>query len=170
MQGEDTPVLYCDSGPPFPTGKYVTIFYHEVMSRPESSACKAAVAVLDGEATLKDGKPVTLAELARIREQEEHFQHMAFGRQTDNFELAWHKPKPIGDPCPDTSGTPQDVADRYRDQNCSIAVAYDNGLMLFVNWKVVGIDDAVGAGFGARDVIQIITAKYGGKYVVYRKY
>jgi hypothetical protein len=48
MQGEDTPVLYCDSGPSFPTGKYVTIFYHETMSKPESSACKAAIAVLEG--------------------------------------------------------------------------------------------------------------------------
>jgi hypothetical protein len=149
----------------------VTIFYHEVTSKPDSSACKATVAVADGEdAVWKDGKPVTRAELARMREQEEHFVRWMFPSETSQVVLAWRNPKPIGDPCPDTSGhAPTDIADRYKGQNCSIVVVYDNGYVMFVNWKVVGRIDATGVEV-ARDVVQTISAQYGSKYVVHRAY
>ena len=68
-EGEDTPVLFCDSGPSFPTGNLVTVFYREVRSTPDSSACKEAVAVVEGKAVWKDGKPVTMVELAQMKTQ-----------------------------------------------------------------------------------------------------
>ena len=178
-KGEDKPVLFCDSGPSFPTGKLVTIFYREVESKPDSSACKAAVAVIEGEGVWKDGKAVTQAELAQMREQEVHFINEAFSPlESGRGELtaAWRKPKPIGDPCLDTSGVPEAVSLRYKGQNCSIVVLYPNirfGYVLFVNWNIVGINDANGdAEFGLsptpKEVIQTIGAEYGSKYIVSR--
>jgi hypothetical protein len=177
LKGEDTPVLFCDSGPAFPTGKLVTIFYREAESKPDSSACRAAVAVIEGEGVWKDGKAITMDELAQMREQEEHFHqenlgYLASGRGEMTF--AWRKPKPIGDPCPDTSGAPNDVARRYKGQKCSIVVVYPHDytpFVFFVNWKVVGVDDAAGGDKDGpspspREVIQTITAQYGSKYVV----
>ena len=157
MQGEDTPVLYCDAGPSFPTGKQVTIYYQEVMSKPDSTACKAAVTVLDGEGTLEHGKPVTLAELARMREQEEHFIRWVGLDADRNMELGWRNPKPIGDPCPDVSGhhSPYDIAQLYKGQNCSVVFVYNTGYILFVNWKVVGRINQMGPEL-ARDVVQTI--------------
>jgi hypothetical protein len=108
---------------------------------------------------------------------EEHFHDqmlVALGARKGEMTFAWRKPKPIGDPCPNTSGSPSDVARRYRGQKCSIVVVYPNtsiGYVFFVNWKVVGIDngaggDKAGPSPSPREVIQTIITKYGSKYVV----
>lgn len=168
MHGEDTPVLFCDSGPSFPTGKEVTIFYYEVMSKPDSSACKAAVAVIDGYGgSWYQGKAVTPAERASMIEQEESFVPEIFAPPFTQMEVGWLKAKPIGDPCPDTSGIPDAVRHRYKGQSCSVVVAYSSGYTLFLNWKVVGLHAPLGAAL-ARDVIQSISAERGSKYVVYK--
>lgn len=55
-EGEDTPVVYCDSGPSIPTGKTVTIFYVGAKRKPDNPACRKVLGVVEGEGMWKDGK------------------------------------------------------------------------------------------------------------------
>lgn len=163
-KGEDTPVVFCDSGPEIPTGVRITIFYREVKSTPSSSTCKEAVAVVEGRAEWVDGKPMTKEEILRARDAEEHFIPSEHGwlQSRHAMQLAWANPKPIGPPCPDTTG---DVAARYKGQKCSIAVVdSDRERVEFVNWTVTGRLDT--ASYAAEGIIEAIRQKAGPQYVV----
>jgi hypothetical protein len=166
--GDDTPDVFCDSGPSIPTGKEVTIFYYEVLSKSDSSGCKAAVAVVEGYGgSWYHGKAVTAAERAHMIAQEESFVPEIFALPFTQMGVGWLKAKPIGDPCPDTSGVPDAVRRRYKGQNCSVVVAYSSGYTLFLNWKVVGLQAPLGAAL-VRNVVQSISTERGSKYVVYK--
>jgi hypothetical protein len=178
-QGHDTPIPFCASGPSIPTQKLVTIFYRQSKSGPDRSACRLAVAVVEGDGTWKNGQAFTTAQLSAMRQQEEHFHPQLFvpiNMAPGSMDFSWRRPKPIGPACPDPSGAPSDVARRYKGQACSLVVMYPNtslGYVMFVNWKVTGIDDAVGADSSGpapspRDVVQKISAEYGASYVLSR--
>lgn len=164
VKGEDTPVVFCDAGPDIPTDVKITIFYREVKSMPSSSACKLAVAVVEGQAEWVDGKPMTREEIARARGAEEHFipyEH-SWLRSRHVLRMAWANPKPVGPPCPDTTG---DLSQRYKGQKCSIAVVDSiRGTVEFVNWTVVGRLDTSDQATEA--VIAAIRDRAGAQYVV----
>jgi hypothetical protein len=180
QKGTDTPVLYCDDGPEFPIGKPITVFYVNENSTPEQSPCKKPIGVAEGRAEWINGKAIPEGQIIRIPEQEKHFHDYILVRLDSKLQRkmspAWNNPSPIGDPCPDVSGAPGDIVERYQRKKCSIIVVNPNGWnnsALFVNWYVTGIDgisgeNNSGPSISPDDVLQTITSRYGNKYVVTR--
>lgn len=175
--GEDTPEQFCDSGPSIPTGKLVTVFYRDMESQPESSACKEVVAVVDGKGVWKDGKAITMADLAGIREHEQHFEHNLLIPIVNQMDFAWRNPQPIGKPCDGSLLPVQDpslVEVHTRNQNCSIVIVYQTGLYAgnaaFANWKTVGVKnsgvDKYGPAPTTSAVIEMIRNQFGSTYVI----
>lgn len=71
----DDPTVFCDSGPEFPTGKWVTIFFVYQKGTPDQTACKKAISVFEGEGYWKDGKAVSRDEMLQsIRKQKQQMQ------------------------------------------------------------------------------------------------
>jgi hypothetical protein len=178
-KGEDTPIVYCDSGPSIPTGKPISIFYRMQESKPDSSACRQIIAIVEGEGVWAKGRAMTRAQLYQIRKEEVHFVPQVFlpiFSGPGELTAAWRKPKPIGDPCSDSTGAPAEVAARYKGQNCSLIVEYPRaggmGYAMFVNWQVVGINDTNGDDEGLApspaQVINTVEAQYGKKYIIVR--
>jgi len=164
LQGQDTPIVFCDSGPDIPTGVRSTIFYREVNSTPSSSGCKKVVAVIEGPGDWVNGKAVTKEQILRERDREEHFIPYAHAwlRSRNAMELAWANPKPVGPPCPASDG---DLKWRYRGQKCSIAVVDSGrGRLELVNWTITG--RVTTGAYSPEQVIEIIREKAGDEYVV----
>lgn len=182
LQGDDTPDLYCDSGPSLPTGKPVTVFFRPIKSTPNSSACDAVVAVVEGRGVWKDGRALNMTELRQLEEVEVHFIEAIAVPLGNPMELAWQKPKPIGTPCTVVPDAPSWSSAQERESgNCSIVVVYrssevqpwDRNTVEFVHWNVTGIlrgarDASEGPEPIASDVVQKIIDQYGSKYVVFK--
>jgi hypothetical protein len=172
--GEDTPVIYCDSGPSVPMGKKITIFYRDMPSRPESSACRKVVDIVDGVGTWYKDKAVTQSELHEMRKHEEHF-HAAFdGRLADvmgSSYPSWRNPKPVGPPCQEANiaGSPYEVHQRFKGKSCSLVVVFPTGWVAFLNWNAIGIEGTTGDDDGLApstgQIVDIIRTKYGQDYV-----
>jgi len=177
-EGEDTPEVFCGSGPRVPTGEEITLFFIQKPSTAESSSCNQIIGVASGPAEWDDqtGKPITDEELKTRAEGEDHLISMWFDGFHDLMDTAWHKIRPVGPPCTDTSGSPQSVADRYRGQKCSIAVEYTDvpprgeTLILFVNWIVTGLVNDRSNPVAPEDAVANIQSNHGGQYLVVRDY
>ena len=88
---------------------------------------------------------------------------------------AWRNAKPIGEPCPDLSGSMDAVTKRYKGKECSLAIVTDfpGAQFIFLNWKITGhtdLDMTNRNNVMPNAVAPKIASEYGSKYVVTYRY
>ena len=180
-KGEDTAEVFCGSGPHISTGKEITLFFLDKQGTAESSSCRQIIAVAPGEESwdIRAGKPITEKELKAMVEGEDHLVAQWLDDFNRGLPPSWRNIRPIGPPCTDTSGSPDAVRNRYKNQKCSIAVRYPDypskPSILFLNWIVTGPPEITsGTDYSSLvapdDVLAHIRSSVGANYVVIRSY
>lgn len=169
-EGEDNPIVFCDSGPSIPLHKPLTIFDDPIPSKPDATACKKIIAIVEGQGVWFQGHAMTIEEAEKIKFSQPRLIKQSFGYELGRLTSEWETAQPNGEPCQDVAGAPADYMRERKDSECSIAVVYsgvDSKYVLLLNWKVTGRPNEIGPSSPTLgEEVARIRQKFGDRYVL----